>query len=187
MNSMTSLFIDNELRIEEKRSFLEKVRNDTSFFSESLQMLQQELLLRSDVVDHMPQTDIQLSKGWLFTIKDLLNPRVLIPAAVIFAIVFLLIMPINTAKPDFKNRFVVYRPDVSKVEIVGSFTDWKRIPLHKISNSGYWEAMFKLPEGEHRYTYILEGERSYADPTVLTVEKDDFGGMNSIIQVGGNA
>jgi Glycogen recognition site of AMP-activated protein kinase len=184
MNTMISLFIDNELRIEEKRPFIEKVRNDASFYHESLQMLHQELLIRSDVVDQVPRTDIGLPKSWwLLTIKELLHPRSLIPAAVVCAIVFLLILPINTTKPIFKNRFVVYRPDVSKVEIVGSFTDWKRIPLQKISNSGYWEAMFKLPEGEHRYTYILEDERPYTDPTVLTVEKDDFGGMNSIIQV----
>ena len=32
MNAMISLFIDNELSIEEKRLFIEKVRDDTPFF-----------------------------------------------------------------------------------------------------------------------------------------------------------
>lgn len=116
------------------------------------------------------------------TIKNLLRPAALIPVAVACAILFLTVLPSNNTKPNL-NRFLIYRPDVSQVEIVGSFTDWKRIPLKKISNSGYWEGMFKLSKGEHRYTYILEGDKHYTDPTVLTVEKDDFGGMNSIIQV----
>ncbi len=183
MNSMISLFIDNELSIEEKRFFIEKVRNDTPFFHESLQMLQQEMLIRSDVVDHVPQADIQLPKSWIVIIKNLLRPAALIPAAVACAILFLIVLPTNNTKISFNNRFVIYRPDVSQVEIVGSFTDWKRIPLQKISNSGYWEVIFKLSEGEHRYTYILEGDKHYTDPTVSTMEKDDFGGMNSIIRV----
>ena len=182
MNSIISLFIDNELSIKEKCLFIKKVHDDTPFFHESLQMLNQEMLLRSNVVTRVPQADIRLPNSWTLTLKNLFRPMALIPAAVACAILFLTFLPSNNMKTNF-NRFVLYRPDVSQVEIVGSFTDWKRIPLQKISNSGYWEGMFKLPKGEHRYTYILEGEKPYADPTVLTVEKDDFGGMNSIIRV----
>jgi len=182
MNSMISFFIDNELSLEEKCLFIKKVHDDTPFFFESLQMLQQEMLIRSDVVASVPQVDIRLQKSWTLIIKNLLRPAALIPAAVACVILFLTILPSNSIKANL-NRFVIYRPDVSQVEIVGSFTGWKRIPLRKISNSGYWEGMFKLSEGEHRYTYILEGDKHYTDPTVLTMEQDDFGGMNSIIRV----
>lgn len=182
MNSMISLFIDNELSIEEKCQFLERVRDDTPFFLDSLQMLHQEMLIRSDVVDRVPQADIRLSNNWIATIKNLFRPTVLIPAAVACAILVLMFLPSNKTKANL-NRFVIYRPDVSQVEIVGSFTDWKRVPLQKIGTSGYWEGIFKLSVGEHRYTYILEGNESYADPTILSMEKDDFGGMNSIIRV----
>jgi len=188
MNSMISLFIDDELTIVEKKMFIEKVKDDTPFFQESLQMLQQEMLIRSNVLEHALKADIRLPKSWIVIIKDLLRPTIFVPAVMACVIIFLLFIPIKTTiKSNYPNRFVVYRPDVSKVEIAGSFTDWRRIPLKKISNSGYWEAMFKLPKGEHRYTYILEGERPYADPTILTMEKDDFGGVNSIIQVEGSA
>jgi len=185
MNSMISLFIDDELTIDEKKTFIEKVRDDTSFYKESSQMLQQEMLIRSDVLEDALRTDIELpQKSWIVIMKNLLRPTVLVPAAMACIIIFLLFMPLKTTfKPDYPSRFVVYQPDVGKVEIAGSFTEWKRVPLKKISNSGYWEAMLKLPEGEHRYTYILEGETPYADPTVLTMEKDDFGGVNSVIQV----
>lgn len=186
MNSIISLFIDNELSIKEKCLFVKKVHDDTPFFHESVQMLNQEMLLRSDVIQRAPRVDIRLPNRWILTIKNLLRPTALIPAAVACAILFLTFLPSNNMKTK-PNRFVLYLPDVNQVEIVGSFTDWKRIPLQKISNSGYWEGMFKLTEGEHRYTYILEGDKQYTDPTVLTVEKDDFGGMNSIIQVEGKA
>ena len=182
MNSMISLFIDNELSIEEKCLFLEKVRNDTPFFLESLQMLQQEIMIRADTVDRVPEADLSLPKNRLRSLKNLFQPAVLIPAAITCVILFLIILPSDKTQSHL-NRFVIYRPDVSRVEIVGSFTGWKRIPLQKISTSGYWEGMFKLTPGEHRYTYILEGNKPYADPTVLAVEKDDFGGMNSIIRV----
>ncbi len=186
MNPLISLFIDNELSIEEKCLFLKKVRDDTPFFLDSLQMLRQEMLIRSDVVDRAPQPDIRLPKKWLVTIKNLFRPAVLVPAAVACAILFLIVLPSDKTKENL-NRFVIYRPDVSQVEIVGSFTDWKRVPLQKIGTSGYWEGMFRLSVGEHRYSYILEGNKPYADPTILSMEKDDFGGMNSIIRVGGRA
>jgi hypothetical protein len=179
---MISLFIDNELSIEEKCLFLEKIRDDTPFFLESIQMLRQEMLIRSDVVDSLPQADIPSPFNWMLTIRNLFRPAVLIPAAVACIILFLTILPTNKIKPHL-NRFVIYRPDVNQVEIVGSFTDWRRIPLQKISDSGYWEGTFELSVGEHRYTYILEGDTSFADPTVPTVEQDDFNGVNSIIRV----
>jgi hypothetical protein len=179
---MISLFIDNELSIEEKCLFLEKIRDDTPFFLESIQMLRQEMLIRSDVVDSMPQADIPSPFNWMLTIRNLFRPTVLIPAAVACIILFLTILPTNKIKPHL-NRFVIYRPDVNQVEIVGSFTDWRRIPLQKISDSGYWEGTFELSVGEHRYTYILDGDTSFADPTVPTVEQDDFNGVNSIIRV----
>ena len=182
MNSMISLFIDNELSIEEKCLFLEKIRDDTPFFLESIQMLRQEILIRSDVAESMPQAEIPLPTNWMLTIRNLFRPAVFIPAAVVCVLLFLTILPANKIKPHF-NRFVIYRPDVNRVEIVGSFTDWKRIPLQKISNSGYWEGKFELPVGEYRYTYILDGDTPFADPTVPTVEQDDFNGVNSIIRV----
>ena len=38
--------------------------------------------------------------------------------------------------------------------------------------------------GEHRFAYILDGERQMADPTLPALEQDDFGGENSILSVG---
>jgi 1,4-alpha-glucan branching enzyme len=80
-------------------------------------------------------------------------------------------------------RFVIYRPDVSQVEITGSFTEWLKIPVKKIGSSGYWEVTLDLPRGEHRFTFILDGHQRFPDPSIPTREQDDFGGENSIILV----
>ena len=73
--------------------------------------------------------------------------------------------------------------DVSQVEITGTFTDWKRIPMRKVGTSGYWETSLDIAEGEHRFTYILEGRQAIADPTIPAREFDDLGGENSIFHV----
>jgi 1,4-alpha-glucan branching enzyme len=84
------------------------------------------------------------------------------------------------------HRFVLYQPDVSRVEISGSFLDWEAVPMKKSGTSGYWEVVLQLPAGEHRLCYILEGSRRIADPTIPIREKDDFGGENSILAVNMN-
>ena len=53
--------------------------------------------------------------------------------------------------------------------------------MHRLGSSGYWEIRLELPEGEHRYSYVLEGGQTFADPTVTAQELDDFGGKNSIL------
>jgi 1,4-alpha-glucan branching enzyme len=81
------------------------------------------------------------------------------------------------------HRFVIYQPGVEQVEITGSFTDWRTLPMNRAGSSDYWEITIDVPAGEHRFSYILEGDQRLADPTVLTREKDDFGGENSILEV----
>jgi 1,4-alpha-glucan branching enzyme len=88
---------------------------------------------------------------------------------------------VTTSTP---HRFVIYRPDVNRIDITGSFTEWRRIPMNRVESSGYWEATLDLPQGEQRFTYILDGRQNFPDPTVLTREWDDFGGENSILLVG---
>jgi len=185
MNSMISLFMDNELNLEEKHIFVENIRNDTLFYQDCLLFLRQEMLIRSDVVEHVPHADIRMPTNWISMVKSLFRPALLIPTAIVCLIVFLTVIPPQTTTSPVasRNRFVIYRPDVSQVEITGSFTGWKRVPLVKIGDSGYWECRFELSSGEHRYAYIIEGNEPVADPTVLAMEMDDFGGMNSIIRV----
>jgi 1,4-alpha-glucan branching enzyme len=85
--------------------------------------------------------------------------------------------------PLCENRFVLFEPAAEQVELTGSFTGWQRISMQRIGHSGYWELNLEVPSGEHRFAYILDGRRRIADPTLLTREKDDFGGENSILSM----
>ncbi|MDD4998734.1 MAG: hypothetical protein PHI99_11340, partial [Syntrophales bacterium] len=73
---------------------------------------------------------------------------------------------------------------VSRVEITGSFTGWNTVSMRKVGDSGYWEHTLNLPQGEHRFAYLLNGDERLPDPTVPMREKDDFGSENSVISIG---
>lgn len=179
---MISMFLDDELGLDDKIEFLKKVYADKAFKDETINLLRQEKLIRSDVVDRVPSVDFKIRRRSFYPI---LRPVGLIAstvAAVVIILFFVVPSRISTAVP---HRFVIYRPDASQIEIAGSFTAWKRIPMRRMGSSGYWEITLNLSKEEHRFTYILEGRQSFADPTVPIREHDDFGGENSILFVNG--
>jgi 1,4-alpha-glucan branching enzyme len=78
---------------------------------------------------------------------------------------------------------VVYLPDATTAAIAGSFNDWQALPMLKAGTEDYWEIFLDLKPGEYRYSFILDGGRRVADPTVRSREKDDFGTENSVLEV----
>ena len=178
MDHMISSFIDNELSIDEKIKFISKVHEDPDFKRDSLELLQQEKLLRSEIVESLPFVHLRERRKRALSF---FRPFSLMAssAAVVALILFLLISPTETGSLSY--RFVLYRPEANQVEISGTFTNWAALPLKKIGSTGYWETVLPLSGGEHRFTYILEGRQRITDPTVLTREQDDFGGENSIL------
>lgn len=182
---LISMFVDNELDIEEKIEFVETVHRNTSFKDETVELLDQERLLHSDMVTAVPNISIPVyrpekTRGfrlWFAPLSGFASAMVLVALVSLFH-------PAPIISPDgMQHRFVIYRPDVTKAAIVGDFTRWSPVPMEKIGDSGYWAVTLKLPTGEHRYSYLVDDERQIADPTVLTLEQDDFGGENSIIKV----
>ena len=180
MNTLISMFIDDELDLDEKIGFVERVHDDRDFKNESIELLNMEKIIRADVVDRIPALEMKIRKKRIPSVWRWMGLWVPAAAAVFIAF-FALYHPRQL--PATSHRFVIYRPDVSTAEIAGTFTDWQRIPLKPIGTSGYWEINISLPGGEHRFTYILDGEKRFADPTVAARELDDFGGQNSIISV----
>ena len=186
MNYNISMFIDDEMNIDDKIDFIEAIQKDKSFSDEVLELLLQEELIRGDVVQHIPYAQVKTPFNWKRFFRPFIQPMGLVASALAAAAIYLfLTVPSPTPGPIMK-RFVIYRPDVGQVEIIGSFTEWKRVPMQKIGNSGYWEITYDLNEGEHRFTYLIEGRQSIADPTILTREPDGFGGENSIFYVKNN-
>lgn len=182
---LISLFIDNELDLDEKIEFVEAVHADAAVKAETVQLLVQEKQLAADPVQTIPPVVPSGTAGrghvkWLRTLAYGLG------SAAVIALLWLALIPggnQSMSQPVKWHRFVLYRPDVGRAEIAGSFTDWQPRQMMRLGDSGYWEAEMQLPEGEHRFVYILEGRRHITDPTVSTRERDDFGGENSILRV----
>jgi hypothetical protein len=181
-DNLISMYIDNELSLDDKIVFVETIHEDENFKDDTVNLLQQEKLIRSDVVDHIPALDIKKHRN-AWHVK-LFRPFVAAAAAGLAAaaILFFGVYPRqeHLMRP---YRFVIYQPEAHHVELAGSFSSWQRIPLKLTGQSGYWEATLELPEGEHRFSYIIEGNRRLTDPTIVGREIDDFGGENSILRV----
>ncbi len=183
---LISMFIDNELDLDDKLEFVGRVHENEFFKDETIDLLHQEKLIRSDAVASFPEVDIRVARKIHFPrLRDLLRPAGIVGSAVAVAlvVVFLLLFYPQDTVTTVSHRFIIYRPDVTRVELAGSFNEWKKMPMEEVGNSGYWEMTLDLPPGEHRFSYILEGDYKFTDPTVRVREKDDFGGENSVLVV----
>ena len=189
MDYLISMYIDNELSIEDKIVFVEHIHADKSFTDETVSFLQQEKVLRSGLPEKVPEVNLP------FLSEARLSPWVpralgLALAASLLIMLALFFTPAPPPQPDlqpsaagYQHRFVIYQSGIKQIEIAGSFTNWQRIPMQPAGSSGYWEITLEIPPGEHAFSYILDGDRILADPTIPTREEDDFGTINSILVV----
>ena len=185
MEHLISMFIDDELDLEEKITFVESVYSDVFYKMEAIELLKQEQCLRQDPAERVP---VVITQPLRQRVRFLWPRFALMGLSCIAVAIFIWIVqhPGNesTFQPSVKShRFIIYQPDISNAQIIGSFTAWRPKTMNRVGNSGYWEAELELSRGEHRFVYILDGHRRIADPTVLIREKDDFGGENSILSV----
>lgn len=183
-DTIMSMFIDDELSIDEKKVFVERVHLSSRFKDETISLLDQEKELRAEMTEEVPDFEHVIMPVRPH-VPAMLRPLVIVAAAMAVAVVvltFVLVLQLGPA--DAPHRFVVYRPDASRVDIAGSFTGWEKVPLRQQRGSGYWEITLNIPRGEHRFTYVLENGIRFADPTVPAREHDDFGGENSILLAG---
>ncbi len=188
MRDSISLYIDNELNLDEKIDFIKRIHEDRQFFSEAVDLLEQEKLLCSDVVEEMPQISFR-EKPKMPTLQ-FLRPYFRVAEFTFIAVLLLVIvagrMPVKrqeTGVESVSKRFVVYMPEAQNVQIAGSFTNWNSVPMKMIGPSGYWEIELNVTTGEHKYVFIVGNDKRIADPTILLRERDDFGSENSILMV----
>ena len=189
MDYLISMYIDNELSIDDKISFVEHVHADQRITDDAVSFLMQEKALRSSLAEQVPDVVLPFLQRPKFSF---LAPK---PLGVAFAASLLILVALyftQTQPPqtDFQplpashqHRFVIYQSGVKQIEIAGSFTNWQRIPLQPAGSTGYWEITLEIPQGEHAFSYILDGDKILADPTIPIKEEDDFGTINSILVV----
>ncbi len=189
-DSLISLFIDDEMDLDEKIVFVETVHNNRRFSLEAVALLEQEKLLCA-LPARMPvsaavELPVKPTVSWSALFRPWWQPMAGFAAAVILmGLGFLLAPEQHPLAVPMEQRFVLYLPEAGQARIVGTFTDWHPLPMQKIGASGYWSLTLKVPQGEHRYNYLVEEDNRMVDPTVATREHDDFGGENSVIVVGG--
>ena len=179
-----SLFIDDEMTLDDKIAFVEEVNGSKPFKDEAVEFLRQEKLLRADPVECIPERRLKTDRH---RILRFLRPAALAAAGAAAALIFVYLPFAPQPAPEMPYRFVFYQPDAGRVEITGSFTGWSAVPMSRVGDSGYWEHTFSLPQGEHRFAYLLDGSQRMPDPTIPTREGDDFDSENSVLSIGGKA
>ena len=189
MDYLISMYIDNELSIDDKIIFVEHVHAEQGFTDDTVAFLEQEKALRSALPEQAPEVALPFMPSPKLSF---LAPK---PLGLAFAASLLILVALFftfTPQPqtDFQpptaaqqHRFVIYQSGIRQIEIAGSFTNWQRIPLEPAGSTGYWEITLDIPPGEHAFSYILDGDTILADPTISAQEMDDFGTINSILVV----
>lgn len=190
---LISLFIDNELTLQEKIDFIDVVTDDRKFYVTARELLRQEQVLGAALAELRPDSDtVQVPSGkkpgrggvWQLRPSSFASGFVL---ACCLAVLFPFVRPFSapTIPGPETYRFVLYLPDAGEASVIGTFSDWSPIPMEKVGNTGYWTLNMNLPPGEYRYSYLIEQHTRIHDPTVPDRETDDFGGENSILRIAG--
>jgi hypothetical protein len=93
-----------------------------------------------------------------------------------------------TAPEQISFRFELYAPEAHRVELLGTFNDWKTgdIVLTGPDASGHWTSAVELPAGRYEYIFLVDGKRWVADPKAVTHRPDGFGRENTVITIYGD-
>lgn len=192
MDHFISLYIDNEMTVEEKILFLEHVYGNKSYKDDAVSLLEQEKLLLPVLKHHAPDSVPSFPPRKRRSFRPY---SLAIAACLLLIFAFLAGTNFNQyyqssqnlasgfENKSIRHRFVLFDQDSKKIEITGSFTNWQKLPLTPTGRGGYWEITLEVPAGEHRYSFIIDDVFPQPDPTVAIQEADDFGAMNSILHV----
>jgi len=85
-------------------------------------------------------------------------------------------------------QFVLVAPSARKVQVVGDFNDWDASHEEyraEHRGGGVWAVTAAVPEGHHRYSFVVDDSLWVADPTAARSLDDNFGMPNSALVVDG--
>jgi 1,4-alpha-glucan branching enzyme len=92
----------------------------------------------------------------------------------------------DTATADRLN-FRIYLPHAEHVDLVGSFTDWQDKPVRMRrghgEEGGWWSAACKVPEGDHEFAYLVDGNFWMPDYAASGVKRNELGRWTSGLSV----
>ena len=195
MEHFISMYIDDEMTLEEKILFINHIHENKAFTDETAAMLEQEKKLSAALIQSAPEAPLPFLTPKPAPKRSLHSLGLALAAVVLVVLSFLagvnlysLSEPVHRytslTPAAVQHRFVIFQQGSAQVEITGSFTRWQKVPLTQTGSEGYWEITLDVPAGEHRYSFIINGNKLLPDPTVATREPDDFGSINSILYIG---
>ena len=86
----------------------------------------------------------------------------------------------------FLTAFNLQAPEAQSVYVTGSFNDWSLDETCRMKfENGQWTTKIPLAPGVYKYQFIVDG-RWREDPSNPSQERNSFGDINSLIEVGGN-
>lgn len=80
-------------------------------------------------------------------------------------------------------RFIYVDDSAESISIAGDFNDWDPIALTKqeVEGQHVWTGFLTIPRGEHKYMFVVNGEKWVTDPLADMYQDDGFGNKNAII------
>ncbi len=195
------LYLDGELEKEQRESFLLQLEGDPDL-KEHVEQLEK-VAIQASSLELFKAPDIQFNSqpDILDGLPRLPKARLSMPqrstssflAGAIAAAACILLgfglasyvqgpqIPVETASTF---RMVYYSPSARSVSVLGDFNGWSsEIPLQS-GQGGYWETEMRVPPGEYRYVFVVDGRQHVPDPTADYVIDDDFGSKNSVVRIG---
>lgn len=96
-------------------------------------------------------------------------------------------MVIDHTETDGQLAFQIYLPHAERVELVGDFTGWERsaIPMRRGQGDehGWWKTDCRVPEGDHTFSYLVDGRYWMPDYAANGVHRNEFGHWTSNLSV----
>jgi hypothetical protein len=86
-------------------------------------------------------------------------------------------------------QFVFVAPTARSVSLVGDFNNWEMeaTPLAAGPARSVWTVELRLPNGRHRYAFVVDDSTWAADPAAPPAAGDDFGMPSSVVTVTGSS
>ncbi len=131
---------------------------------------------------------------WLTTPRPLRPIAIVAAAAITFLVAFPIARIISDREPAQRGavgaapvfvQFVFHAPGARSVGVAGDFNGWEpdAFVLSDADGDGIWTGLFPVPEGIHKYMFIVDGERWVTDPFATAYVDDGFGGRDALLEV----
>lgn len=157
-DELISLFIDDELNLDDKMVFVETVHSDSVFTEETLGLLKQEKLLTTPISINRPMPPkFSFKRLWSFRLPFNALAAVLATAMIIMFIVWPETKCQNVTRMAKSERY--FEP----VEIASMLIRGATLPVIFSDRYRYWKYPVEFSPGENGYSYFLDWKMSTAN------------------------